>query len=117
MMKIHLPESPRAAATPPEKTKTKSVIDKIQKLVSSEGRFKNLREALKNCDPPCGGGTMSLTWPGNALGFPRRSWPKWLGRGKSGPLALGCCPRNPTPDKRMKMDGWMDGWMHYSCLI
>ncbi|CAG02359.1 unnamed protein product, partial [Tetraodon nigroviridis] len=32
---------------------TKTVIDKIQKLVSSEGRFKNLREALKNCDPPC----------------------------------------------------------------
>uniref|UniRef100_A0A8C5CJX0 Ras protein specific guanine nucleotide releasing factor 1 n=1 Tax=Gadus morhua TaxID=8049 RepID=A0A8C5CJX0_GADMO len=32
---------------------TKAVIDKLQKLVSSEGRFKNLREALKNCDPPC----------------------------------------------------------------
>lgn len=26
---------------------TKAVIDKLQKLVSSEGRFKNLREALK----------------------------------------------------------------------
>lgn len=26
---------------------TKTVIDKLQKLVSSEGRFKNLREALK----------------------------------------------------------------------
>uniref|UniRef100_A0A803VSF1 Ras protein specific guanine nucleotide releasing factor 1 n=1 Tax=Ficedula albicollis TaxID=59894 RepID=A0A803VSF1_FICAL len=33
--------------------KTKALIDKLQKLVSSEGRFKNLREALKNCDPPC----------------------------------------------------------------
>ncbi|KAM3827868.1 ras-specific guanine nucleotide-releasing factor 1 isoform 2-T2 [Vipera latastei] len=32
---------------------TKAVIDKLQRLVSSEGRFKNLREALKNCDPPC----------------------------------------------------------------
>ncbi|OXB62815.1 hypothetical protein ASZ78_008033 [Callipepla squamata] len=32
---------------------TKALIDKLQKLVSSEGRFKNLREALKNCDPPC----------------------------------------------------------------
>uniref|UniRef100_A0A8C9Y401 Ras protein specific guanine nucleotide releasing factor 1 n=1 Tax=Sander lucioperca TaxID=283035 RepID=A0A8C9Y401_SANLU len=32
---------------------TKGLIDKLQKLVSSEGRFKNLREALKNCDPPC----------------------------------------------------------------
>lgn len=27
--------------------KTKALIDKLQKLVSSEGRFKNLREALK----------------------------------------------------------------------
>lgn len=26
---------------------TKVLIDKLQKLVSSEGRFKNLREALK----------------------------------------------------------------------
>lgn len=26
---------------------TKALIDKLQKLVSSEGRFKNLREALK----------------------------------------------------------------------
>uniref|UniRef100_A0ACB8E4L8 Ras protein-specific guanine nucleotide-releasing factor n=1 Tax=Sphaerodactylus townsendi TaxID=933632 RepID=A0ACB8E4L8_9SAUR len=33
--------------------KTKALIDKLQRLVSSEGRFKNLREALKNCDPPC----------------------------------------------------------------
>ncbi|XP_027522548.1 ras-specific guanine nucleotide-releasing factor 1 isoform X1 [Corapipo altera] len=32
---------------------TRALIDKLQKLVSSEGRFKNLREALKNCDPPC----------------------------------------------------------------
>nr|XP_056721979.1 ras-specific guanine nucleotide-releasing factor 1 [Euleptes europaea] len=32
---------------------TKALIDKLQRLVSSEGRFKNLREALKNCDPPC----------------------------------------------------------------
>ncbi|XP_069622579.1 ras-specific guanine nucleotide-releasing factor 1 isoform X2 [Ranitomeya imitator] len=32
---------------------TKTLIDRLQKLVSSEGRFKNLREALKNCDPPC----------------------------------------------------------------
>ncbi|XP_021062598.1 ras-specific guanine nucleotide-releasing factor 1 isoform X2 [Mus pahari] len=32
---------------------TKSLLDKLQKLVSSDGRFKNLREALRNCDPPC----------------------------------------------------------------
>lgn len=32
---------------------TKSLFDKLQKLVSSDGRFKNLRETLRNCDPPC----------------------------------------------------------------
>lgn len=36
---------------PPEQhfgvLQTKALIDKLQKLVSSEGRFKNLREALK----------------------------------------------------------------------
>ncbi|XP_021111331.1 ras-specific guanine nucleotide-releasing factor 2 [Heterocephalus glaber] len=31
---------------------TKAVMDKLQKTVSSEGRFKNLRETLKNCNPP-----------------------------------------------------------------
>nr|XP_021530070.1 LOW QUALITY PROTEIN: ras-specific guanine nucleotide-releasing factor 1 [Aotus nancymaae] len=36
-----------------KRERTKALIDKLQKLVSSEGRFKNLREALKNCDPPC----------------------------------------------------------------
>ncbi|MEQ2287992.1 hypothetical protein AMECASPLE_018441 [Ameca splendens] len=51
---------------------------------------------------------MFLGWPGNALVFPRMSWPKWLGRGKSGSLCLGCCPRNPTLDKRKTMDGWME---------
>ncbi len=28
-----------------------------------------------------------------------------LGRGKSGHLCLDCCPRDPAPDKRKKMDG------------
>lgn len=32
---------------------TKAVMDRLQKTVSSEGRFKNLRETLKNCNPPC----------------------------------------------------------------
>uniref|UniRef100_A0A673YFJ3 Ras protein specific guanine nucleotide releasing factor 2 n=1 Tax=Salmo trutta TaxID=8032 RepID=A0A673YFJ3_SALTR len=32
---------------------TKSLMGKLQKTVSSEGRFKNLRETLKNCNPPC----------------------------------------------------------------
>uniref|UniRef100_A0A3Q3WPI4 Ras protein-specific guanine nucleotide-releasing factor 2a n=1 Tax=Mola mola TaxID=94237 RepID=A0A3Q3WPI4_MOLML len=32
---------------------TKALMDKLQKTVSSEGRFKNLRETLKNGNPPC----------------------------------------------------------------
>ncbi|XP_077441830.1 ras-specific guanine nucleotide-releasing factor 2 isoform X2 [Vanacampus margaritifer] len=32
---------------------TKSLMDRLQRTVSSEGRFKNLRETLKNCNPPC----------------------------------------------------------------
>uniref|UniRef100_A0A8D0GIX0 Ras protein specific guanine nucleotide releasing factor 2 n=1 Tax=Sphenodon punctatus TaxID=8508 RepID=A0A8D0GIX0_SPHPU len=31
---------------------TKAHMDKLQKTISSEGRFKNLRETLKNCNPP-----------------------------------------------------------------
>ncbi len=56
-------------------------------------------------------GTMSPGWPGNASVSPRKSWRKCLGRGKSGHLCLDCCPRDPAPDKRKKMDGWMDGWI------
>ncbi|ESP05610.1 hypothetical protein LOTGIDRAFT_181403 [Lottia gigantea] len=29
------------------------MIEKLQTLVSSEGRFKNMRDALHRCDPPC----------------------------------------------------------------
>ncbi|XP_055880494.1 ras-specific guanine nucleotide-releasing factor 2-like isoform X5 [Biomphalaria glabrata] len=32
---------------------TKQMIDRLQTLVSSEGRFKNMRDALHRCDPPC----------------------------------------------------------------
>ncbi|XP_028614784.1 ras-specific guanine nucleotide-releasing factor 1 isoform X3 [Grammomys surdaster] len=32
---------------------TKSLFDKLQKLVSTDGRFKTLRDTLKKCDPPC----------------------------------------------------------------
>ncbi|XP_059148958.1 ras-specific guanine nucleotide-releasing factor 2-like isoform X7 [Physella acuta] len=32
---------------------TKQMIDRLQNLVSSEGRFKNMRDALHRCDPPC----------------------------------------------------------------
>ncbi|GAA6076081.1 uncharacterized protein LOC106910031 [Tachysurus ichikawai] len=46
------------------------------------------------------GGTMSLGWPGNASVFPRKSWRKCLGRGKSGHPCLDCYPRDPAPDKR-----------------
>ncbi|XP_030049194.1 ras-specific guanine nucleotide-releasing factor 2 [Microcaecilia unicolor] len=31
---------------------SKALMDKLQKIVSSEGRFKNLRETLRNCNPP-----------------------------------------------------------------
>ncbi|XP_061892442.1 uncharacterized protein LOC133642332 [Entelurus aequoreus] len=44
-------------------------------------------------------------WPGNASGSPRKSWTKWMGRRKSRLPCLGCCPRDPTSDKRKKMDG------------
>ncbi|XP_064620078.1 ras-specific guanine nucleotide-releasing factor 2-like isoform X2 [Lineus longissimus] len=32
---------------------TKQMIEKLQTLVSSDGRFKNMRDALHRCDPPC----------------------------------------------------------------
>ncbi|XP_076221381.1 ras-specific guanine nucleotide-releasing factor 1 isoform X3 [Nomia melanderi] len=32
---------------------TRQTIDKLQNIVSSDGRFKNLRNALHRCDPPC----------------------------------------------------------------
>ena len=52
---------------------------------------------------------MSLSWPGNVSGFPPwKSWMKRPERGKSGLPCSGCCPRRPTPDRRWKMDGWMD---------
>lgn len=38
--------------------------------------------------PGHAGGTMFFGWPGNALGFPRKSWAKCLERAKSGPLYL-----------------------------
>ncbi len=53
------------------------------------------------------GETMSPGWPGNASVSPWKSWRKCLGRGKSEHLCLDCCPRDPAPDKRKKMDGWI----------
>ncbi|MEQ2238784.1 hypothetical protein ILYODFUR_036870 [Ilyodon furcidens] len=47
--------------------------------------------------PGHAGGTMSLSWPGNALGSTRRSWRRCLGRGTSG--CLYCCPHDPVLEK------------------
>lgn len=32
---------------------TKQTIEKLQSIVSSDGRFRSLRDALHRCDPPC----------------------------------------------------------------
>ncbi|XP_017765392.1 PREDICTED: ras-specific guanine nucleotide-releasing factor 2-like [Eufriesea mexicana] len=32
---------------------TRQTIDSLQNIVSSDGRFRNLRDALHRCDPPC----------------------------------------------------------------
>ena len=32
----------------------------------------------------------------------------WLRKGKFGVPCCSCCPRDLTPDKRMKMDGWIN---------
>ncbi|XP_045030323.1 ras-specific guanine nucleotide-releasing factor 1 isoform X1 [Daphnia magna] len=32
---------------------TRQTIDKLQSIVSTDGRFRNLRDALHRCDPPC----------------------------------------------------------------
>ncbi len=61
-------------------------------------------------DPEHAGGITYLIWPGNASGSPRRSWKTLLGRGTSGTLCLACCHRDPAPDKRNRVDGWMDGY-------
>ncbi|XP_066540563.1 extracellular calcium-sensing receptor-like [Hoplias malabaricus] len=49
------------------------------------------------------------------LGIPRRSWKKWLGRGRSGFLYLDSFAHDPDLYKRWIMDGWMvmalDAWL------
>lgn len=32
---------------------TRQTLEKLQGLVSSDGRFRSLRDALHRCDPPC----------------------------------------------------------------
>lgn len=54
------------------------------------------------------GEIISPDWPGKTSVFPRMSWRKWLGRGRSGLLCSGCCcPHILAPDKWEKMDGWV----------
>lgn len=47
-----------------------------------------------------------FSWPGNALGFPRRSWWALPGRGRSHCSVW--CRHDLAPDKWQKMDGWVD---------
>ena len=50
----------------------------------------------------------SQNWPGNASGSLRRKLLMFLGRGKFGAPSWSCCPLDPTPDKRLTVDGLMD---------
>lgn len=59
-------------------------------------------------DPGPGGEIISPHWPENATGSPGQSWTMWPGKGKFGVPCWSCCPRDPIPDKQLKMDGWMD---------
>ena len=55
---------------------------------------------------------MSLGWPGNASGSPRKNWSKWPGTGTFGFLCSSCCTSGSTPGEAVdigSMDGWMDG--------
>ena len=61
--------------------------------------------------PEPAGETTSPSWPGNTLVFPQKSWRRWLGRGRSGPLCLSCCPPEPNPDKWKLKDWWTIMWL------
>ncbi|TWW57747.1 R2DM Retrovirus-related Pol polyprotein from type II retrotransposable element [Takifugu flavidus] len=54
-----------------------------------------------------------LAW-GERLGIPPDELEEVAGEREVWDSSLGCCPRDPTPDKRQRMDGWMDsggtGW-------
>ena len=66
-------------------------------------------------DPGHAGVTMSLGWPGKALGSYQKSWRKCPGRGKSRCPCSGSCPRDPAPDNTE--DGWIDyiNWKERLC--
>ncbi|KAK7929498.1 hypothetical protein WMY93_005893 [Mugilogobius chulae] len=70
----------------------------------SEWNFEKTGGDLEE-DPGHAGGTMSLDWPGNASGFPQKSWRKCVGIEKSGPPYSDCCLRDPTPDEAEE-NGW-----------
>ena len=53
------------------------------------------------------GGIISPNWLCNASVYSLREWRKLLGIRKSGSLSWNCYPRDPIPDQRLKMDGWM----------
>ena len=65
-------------------------------------------------DPGHVGETMSLDWPGNASGSPRKNWSKLPGTGMFGFLCSSCCTPGSTPGEAVdigSMDGWMDEGM------
>ena len=56
-------------------------------------------------DQGADGGITSTLWPWTVSGSPRRKSLMLRWKGKSGALWWSCCPRDPTTDKRLKMDG------------
>ncbi|KAI3377920.1 hypothetical protein L3Q82_009050 [Scortum barcoo] len=55
---------------------------------------------------------MSLGWPGNAYGIPPEELEEVSGVREVWASLLRLLPPRPwSRTKRMKMDGWMDGWM------
>ena len=53
---------------------------------------------------------------GTPLDPPSQSWLMQPGKGKFGKPCWNCYLRDPTSDKRTKMDGWMDGLGIESCV-
>ena len=58
------------------------------------------------------GRIISPDWPGNALVYSQREWRKLRRIREFGSLSWSCYPRDPIPDNRLKMDGWMDKKKH-----
>ncbi|KAI3364314.1 hypothetical protein L3Q82_011115 [Scortum barcoo] len=75
------------------------------------------REEAPGEDPGHAGETMSLSWPGNASGPPRRAGGSVWGEGSLGISAQTAASATRSRTKRMKMDGWMDGWMESELFL